>query len=261
MTDAAFLERLNYEALVPAAAITNGVELVIREDVIMTRSEQFPAPDSTHACLLRAAPENAEPLLDEVIAYFLDKRLTPTIYLSPSCTPADWPDRLLNRGFIELEDQESWMILDRLEDFQFQPFNQEVTLLRVSPENVLAFAETFLSAFEQPVEIAPMLAELLQPSTTLPDTFHYLAQLDGENAGTVSLIRCRNYGIIGSGGIVPAHRRSKIIAALFHAAYVQAQQQGISSIFGQTQAGSYMEHLLGSNNFRRAFVRRCFMLG
>ncbi|MBZ0308846.1 MAG: hypothetical protein K8I82_22455 [Anaerolineae bacterium] len=260
MSEAAFLERLNYEALVPAAAITDGVELILREDVILTSSQQFPAPDSTHACLLRAASDTADALLDEVIAYFMDKGLTPTIYISPACTPDDWPERLLQRGFVESEYQETWIILDRLEDFHFQDFNQQVMLHRVTPEDVLAFAETFLTAFEQPVEIAPLLADMLRPSTTLPDTFHYLARLNGENAGTVSLIRSQTYGIIGSGGIVPAHRRSKIIAALFYAAYGEAQKHGIRSIFGQTQTGSYMEQLLTSNHFRPAFTRRCFTL-
>lgn len=254
------IERLNYEALLPAAQVTEGAEMVLRDDVILTSSQSFPSPDSTHACLLKATPETIDALLDEVTAYFQDKGLPTTIYVSPACTPTDIPDRLLKRGFVENEYKESWVLLEKLEDFRFQPFNEQVVLHRVTPDSVTEFAETFLAAFEQPVEFAPALAELLKPSASLPDTFHYLGKVGEENIGTISLIRYQDYGIIGSGGIVPAHRKSKMVAALFFAAFTAAQNHKIRGLFGQTELGGRAEQLLLPNNFRRLFVRRLFTL-
>ena len=255
------LERINYEALVPVAEITPGLELVIRDDVILTSSETFPAPDTTHACLFRAAPDTLETLLDEVIAYFLDRDLPVTVYVSPACTPNDIGDRLLQRGFYPHESDESWVILDRLEDIVFHSQRGDIRLHRVGPEDALVFAETFLKGFELPLEAAPVMADMLRPSVDLPTSSHYLAQFEDHDVGTISLVKHQEYGIIGSTGILPEYRRSKVVVELFRAVYGEAQQQGIKHLFAQTEINSTAERLLLANSFRRVFVRQGYTLG
>jgi hypothetical protein len=255
------LERINYEALVPVAEVTPGLDLVIRSDVILTSSETFPAPDTTHACLLRATPETVDALLDEVVAYFLDRDLPVTVFVSPACTPDDLGDRLLQRGFYPHEGQESWVFLDRLEDIIFYSQREDVRLHRVGPEDVLVFAETFLKGFELPLEAAPVMADMLRPSVDLPTSFHYLARFEGHDVGTISLVKHQEYGIIGSTGILPEYRRSKVVVELFRAAYSEAQQQGIKHLFAQTEINSTAERLLLTNSFRRVFVRQGYTLG
>lgn len=255
------LERINYEALVPVADVTPGLDLVIRDDVILTGSETFPAPDTTHACLIQSTADSVGGLLDEITAYFRDRRLPVTVFVSPACTPSDLAVQLQARGFAPHEHEESWVVLDRMEDIEFHSRRHDIVMQRVGEADVQAFAETFLAGFELPLEAAPLLAEMLRPSVNVPTSSHYLAQYDEQTVGTISLIKHGEFGIIGSTGILPEHRRSKVVVELFHAVYREAERQQIKHLFAQTQINSTAERLLLANHFRRAFTRQGYSLG
>lgn len=260
LSEVARLELINYQALVPVADVTPGLDLTLREDVILTSSQVFPAPDTTHACLLRAGDEAADSLLAEIIGYFRERGLPTHIYLSPACTPSDLADRLRNRGFEPHEHTESWVVLDDLAEIEFRSQRDDLELQPVGADEALIFAQTFLSAFEQPDDFAPYLAEMFKPSMGLPTAFHFLARLDGQPIGTASLVICEQHGIIGSTGILPEYRKTKAGVELFRAVYAAAQQQQVTTLFAQTRTGSTAEQLMLANNFRRAFVRQGFTL-
>ena len=93
------LERANYAAMLPVARVTPGLDVIIRDDIIMTSSKVFPTPDTTHACLLQATPDTVDNLIVQVIDYFQSQGLPTAIYVSPACTPADLPRYLISRGF------------------------------------------------------------------------------------------------------------------------------------------------------------------
>ena len=58
------LERVNYCATLSSADATPGLEVIIRDDAIITTSEVFPAPDANHACLLRATNSSADTVIE-----------------------------------------------------------------------------------------------------------------------------------------------------------------------------------------------------
>ena len=76
------LEWANYAATLATAQVTPGIDVIQRDDVIITSSEIFPSPDANHACLLRATPQTADDLIAEVVDCFKPKGLPTTISVS-----------------------------------------------------------------------------------------------------------------------------------------------------------------------------------
>jgi GNAT superfamily N-acetyltransferase len=256
----AALERVNYAATLPIAQVTPGLDIVLRDDVIITSSEAFPAPDTTHACLLQATSQTADALIAEVTGYFRSKGLPPTVFVSPACTPPDLPARLEDQGFVQQETLEAWMVLNHLQDVEIPPLFPKVAVRRIAPEDALTFAQIFMAAFDMPVDLAPYMAQLLAPSIGLPGAYHTIALLDGQPVGTFSLLCYERFGIIGSAGVLPAHRRSGAAHNLAIQAAAEARARGIDTLIAQTAAGTPLERLVRISGFKRAFARTCYAL-
>jgi hypothetical protein len=256
----AILERVNYAATVPIAEVTPGLDIVLRDDVIITSSEVFSSPDTTHACLLRATPQTADALIAEVVDYFQSRGLPTTVFVSPACTPDDLPDRLERHEFVREEALESWIVLDHLLDMEIPPLSPKVVVRQITQEEALTFAQVFMAGFDMPVDYAPTMAQVLAPSISLPEVYHTIALLDGEPVGTFSLICYGKYGVIGSGAVVPAHRRSGAAHNLAIQAAAEAQARGIDTLISQTAAGTPLERLLRISGFRTEFTRTCYTL-
>ncbi|MGD2147415.1 MAG: hypothetical protein PVH41_12035, partial [Anaerolineae bacterium] len=106
------LEGANYAAAAAIADVTPGLEVVLRDDVVLSRSTAFPTLDANHACLVRTAARRADSLIAEVADFFRETGADAAIYVSPACTPTDLCDRLLRRGFSRQEEDEAWMVLE-----------------------------------------------------------------------------------------------------------------------------------------------------
>jgi GNAT superfamily N-acetyltransferase len=256
----ATLERANYQAMRGLAQVTPGVDLVLRDDLILTGSDSFPAPDTTHACLLQATPQTADGLLDEIVAYFGSRGLPATVFVSPACAPSDWAERLLKRGFVQQETAEAWLVLGDLAHVHIPPALSKVAVKPVARHAAATFARIFLAAFEMPVELAPFLTQLLEPGMHLPGVYHYLAYLDGQPVGTASLLCYQRFGVLGSVGVLPQHRRSGAAGNLAIRAAADARRQGVDTLMLQTAAGARLERLLRMSGFKRVFTRTCFTL-
>lgn len=255
----AALERINYEATLAIAQVTPGLELHLKPEVILTSSDIFPFPDTTHACLLQAAPPTVDDLIDEVTAYFQAKGLPPAVFVSPACTPADLGERLQRRGFIRREAEEAWLTLNPLPDLDL-PAAAEITVQQIGPTEALMFAGIFMTAFGLPLDVAPAMAQLLAPSLQVPGVYHYLARCGDDPAAICSLICYQNVAILGSAGVVPAHRGSRVISILVAETIRQARQHGAATLLLQTTAGAPLERLLRINGFKRAFTRIGYIL-
>jgi len=260
MEQLAHLEWVNYAASRSIIEQTPGLDLCIRDDVVLTSSSVFPAPDTTHACCLWADEQTVEKLLDEVIDYFQSRNLPPTIYLSPACTPYDLPARLKRRGFKPQIGQEAWLVLENLADFTIPPALPGFRVEPVTAATVSTFTRLFLSAFELPVELTPQLAGLLEPSVGLPGVYHYLGWADEEPIGTSSLISYQDYGILGSVSVLSPHRRNGAGTNLVVEALWQARADGVNTILLQTTANTFLEQILCLAGFRRAFIRTAYIL-
>ena len=252
------LEQANYEASESIIANMPGTDLELRNDVILTRSVVFPAPDTNHACLLRTSPEKADDLIAQVVDYYQSKKLPPTIFISPACTPIDLPQRLLQHGFTQQE-TEAWLVYDLIRNTIPRPA-ANIPVKQITPAEVPTFVDVFMRAFELPPELAGGMAQMIAPSLGLPGVYHYLAYLDDEPVGTYSLICYQGFGILGSAGVIPNKRGKRIVFNLSVEAIRQAKEDGVDTLVLQTSAGFLLERLLRIYGFKKVFSRTSYTL-
>ncbi len=255
----ATLEWANYAATLATANVTPGLDVILRDDVVITTSDVFPSPDANHACLLRATAQTVDHLITTVINHFKAKHLDTTIFVSPACTPSDLPDRLLARQFTRKEAEEAWLAFD-LANSQLPAPLPNVMVRPVARDEVLTIAEIFLATFEMPTDLAPFLARLLEPSLEVPTVHHYIALIEEQPVGTCSLLRYENFGILGSAGVLPTHRGSGAATNLVIRAAADARKRGVDTLITQTTADTRLERLLRLSGFKRAFTRTCYTL-
>ena len=256
----AVLERQNYAAMQPMVAVTPGVELILRNDVVITSSQIFPTPDANHACLLRATRETAPALIAEVVEHFMSRELPPTVFVSPACTPEDLPELLVAQGFVRQKEREAWMVLEKAEDLMRSTPSARVEVHSIDKSETLTFAEVFLKAFGMPEEYAAPMAEVLSPSIGLPGMFHYVATFDGQPLGVCTLICHEDLAIFGSVGIVASLRGLKVLSGLVAHAYADGYAWGCKRALIQTMAGGALERFVRISGLKTYFTRTCYTL-
>ena len=254
------LEWANYAATRPSARVTPGLDLILREDVIITGSRVLPMPDANHACLVRVSERGVEDLIAEVIRYFREREVAPTFYLSPACTPKTLSESLVARGFSRQPADEAWMVLPDLPNVDTPPPSPDVTVRPIERDEAPVFARVFLKAFDMPAEFAPPFVQLLQPTVGLENAWHCLA-FDGDRPiGTCSLLTHGSYGILGSAGIVRSRRGRGAATTMTVAAIEEARRRGVTLLMLQTTAGTRLERFLRIRGFERVFTRTCYVL-
>ena len=254
------LERVNYCATLSSADATPGLEVIIRDDVIITSSEVFPAPDANHACLLRATHSSADTLIGEITEHYHSRGLPAIIALSPACTPADLTQRLSESGFSKQGPLEAWMTLDNVLNRNTPDPFEGVTVQRIGPRQAEVFSQIYAEVFGLSPEYAPAMAQVLEPTLDLPNVFHYLAAIDGEPIGTFSLLHYETFGVVGSAGVTKRFRRSGAATNLVIQAVREAQRLRIETLIQQTEAARPLERLLRITGFERVFTRTYYQL-
>ena len=254
------LERANYAATATSARVTPNLEVTLRDDVILTSSTGFPTPDSNHACQLRADDQTVDDLIAEVTGHFQTKGLPVAIYVSPACTPRYLPKMLLERGFSKGNEKETWMVLERLSNFDLPSPYPDIPVRSITKEEANVFAEVFLTAFDIPSGFAPLMAQLLRPSVELPTVHHYLAFYEHKPVGTCSLLRHESFGVLGSVGVLTEQRGRGAATNMAIRALIDARERGIDTLMLQTTADTPLERFLRISGFRRAFTRSCYTL-
>ena len=251
------LEWANYATTLQVAEVTPGLDVTLGEDAIVTSSQAFPIPDANHACLLRAAPEATDRVLERIIEHYQSLGLPTTIYLSPACTPTDLSDRLLRYGFAKGE-QESWMVLEDWHSVTLDTLSTEIAIHELTKGQAITMAQVFMVAFGMPRELAPLMAELIEPSIGLPGVHYYLALAEDVPVGVCSLHRYGRFAVLGSAGVLPAYRGTPVSSSLGTRAYLDARQHGVETLMLQTAANTSLERFLRINGFKRMFTRTCY---
>lgn len=243
------------------AEVVPGVEVVRRDDIVILSSQSFPSADINRAYLFRASPERVDALVDEVVDFFKAKNLPAIIMVSPACTPADLPQRLEARGFVRQTVDEAWLILENLQKAIVPKIDKSVTVKRVeNTEDVTTFAEVMTGAYDMPADWTPFLAQMLEPTIQVPGFAHYLAFVKGVPAGTLTLMRHKNYVTIGSGGILPEYRGTRTIYNMAVEVLAEAKRDGVETVVGQTSLGPKFERYLRIGGFKLAFRRTEYKL-
>lgn len=238
-----------------------GVEVVLRDDIVVLSSQNFPSADINRAYLFRTTPERTDALIDEVVDFFKVRELPASIMVSPACTPHDLPQRLEARGFLRQETDEAWMVLEGLQKVRAPKIDKSVTVKRVeNKEDVTIFAEVMTGAYDMPSDWAPFLAQVLEPTIKVPGFAHYLAFVKGDPAATLTLMRHGQYATIGSGGVLPEYRGTRTIYNMAVEVLSEAKRDGVETVVGQTSLGPKFERYLRIGGFKMAFRRTEYRL-
>jgi hypothetical protein len=253
-------ERVMPSCMQPLIGVMPGLDVVLREDLALISSLEYPSPDANQAFLLRTTREAADALIDEVTGYFKAKDLPTSIFISPACTPSDLPQRLLQHGFVKQTPDESWMVLEHLQTFRIPKADPKISIRQVDASEAGLFAEVMAAAYEMPAEWAPQLAKALEPSMNQPNFHYYLALMDQQPMATMTLRQYKEYAIVGAAGVLPQHRGSTLIFSLASNVLMQARKEGVDTVFLQTTLGPLFERFLRICGFKLAFKRTGYML-
>ena len=238
-----------------------GVEVLLRDDLVILSSHSFPSADINRAYLFRATPETTDILIDEVIEFFKLRDLPASIMVSPACRPPDLPTYLEARGFVRQEIDEAWLVLDNLQKVRVPKLDKSVRVKRVENQtDVATFAEIMTGAYDMPADWAPSLAQMLEPTVRVPGFAHYLALVKDVPAATLTLMRHGQYAIIGSVGVLPEYRGTRTIYNMAVEVLSEAKQDGIQAVVAQTSVGPKFERYLRIGGFKLAFRRTEFKL-
>lgn len=238
-----------------------GVEVVLRGDIVILSSHSFPSADINRAYLFRTTPENTDALIDEIIDFFKARELPASIMVSPACQPEDLSQRLEARGFACQETDEAWMVLEKLQKAKVPKINKNVTVKRVENKtDVTDFAEVMTSAYDMPSDWIPFLAQMLEPTVTVPGFAHFLALVKDVPAGTLTLMRHKQYVTIGSAGVLPQYRGTSIMYNMAVDVLSEAKRDGVETVVLQTSLGKRFERYLRIAGFKLAFRRTEYKL-
>ncbi len=241
--------------------IVPGVDVILRDDIVILSSHSFPSADINRAYLFRTTPERTDTLIDEVVEFFKSRDLPASIMVSPACTPEDLPQRLEARGFLRQETDEAWLVLEKLQKAIVPKIDRSVTVRRVeNREDVATFAQVMTGAYDMPSEWAPSLAQILEPTIKIPGFAHYVAFIKNVPAGTLTLMRHGQYATIGSGGILPEFRGTRTIFNMAVEVLSEAKRDGVGTVVGQTSLGPKFERYLRIGGFKLAFRRTEYKL-
>ena len=243
------------------AEVVPGVEVFLRDDIVILSSQSFPSADINRAYLFRTTPEKTDSLIDEVVDFFKSRDLPTIIMVSPACTPDNLPQHLETRGFVRQEVDEAWMVLDGLQKIRAPKIDKSVTVKRVeNTTDVTTFAKVMTCAYDMPAEWTSFLAQMLEPTIKVSGFAHYLAFVKDVPVATLTLMRHKNYVTMGSAGVLPEYRGTRTIYNLAVEVGSEAKREGVESLVIQTSLGAKFERYLRIVGFKLAFRRTEYKL-
>jgi hypothetical protein len=238
-----------------------GVEVVLRDDIVILSSHSFPSADINRAYLFHTTSERTDALIDEVVEFFKARDLPASIMVSPACKPDDLPQRLETRGFVCQETDEAWLVMENLQKAIVPKIDRSITVRRVEDgEAVATFADVMTRAYDMPSDWAPFLAQMLEPTIAVPGFAHYVAFVKDVPAATLTLMRHGKFATIGSGGVLPEYRGTRTIFNMAVEVFSEAKRDGVETVVGQTSLGPKFERYLRIGGFKLAFRRTEYKL-
>ncbi len=197
--------------------------------------------------------------LDRVERFFQDRGAPVWHEVSPLANPSTL-GLLTGRGYRPIE----------LSSVMFRPISAGdvfpgedslVTVRRPGPEEWKLWADTSVAGWSEFPEYAPLMAELAEISARRADAISFLAECDGEAAGTGSLVIEGGVALLAGASTVPAFRRRGAQLALLGARLRHAVATGCDLAMITTQPGSGSQRNAERHGFRIAYTRIKWQLG
>jgi len=253
------LEWSEYARTVYFATVVPGAEVIVSSEVVLVSDPQMPMVEGNHAALLRTTPDRAEALLDRIIQYYQERELQPTVAVSPNCAPDDWLKRLEARGFKQYGDPEHFLALQSSWYAEKLPLPQNVIVREIDRDGLQDFGRVMAAAYEMPEDVVPMLIRNFGYIIDLPDIHNYVAYVEGQPIGCMSLFSYMGYSALGSGGVLPGLRHTGAAAALAVRGYQDFKKDGNKLMTFQTMLPK-LERMLRIAGCKHVFTRAYYTL-
>ncbi len=130
-----------------------------------------------------------------------------------------------------------------------------VTVRQPGPAEWQRWADTSVAGWSEFPEYAPLMAELAEISARRADAISFLAECEGEAAGTGSLVIEGGVALLAGASTVPAFRRRGAQLALLGARLRHAVDLGCDLAMITTQPGSGSQRNAERHGFRVAYTR------
>ena len=194
------------------------------------------------------------------IERFFQQRGTPVWHEVSPLADASTLGLLTSRGYRPIE----------LSNVLFRPISAEdvfpgedssVTVRRTGLPEWKRWADTATAGWSEFAEYAPLMAEFSEIGARRADALNFLAECDGQPAGTGSLVIEGGVALLAGASTVPAFRRRGVQLALLGARLRHAVNVGCDLAMITTQPGSGSQRNAERHGFRIAYTRTKWQLG
>ena len=253
------LEWSNYARTAYFATVVPGMEVNISSEVILITDPSVPLVDGNHAAMLRTPPDRADALIERIIKHYRDHGLKPYIVISPGCAPDDLPQRLEAHGFTQYGDPEVWLTLGKPFYADALRPSKTVAVHEIGSDEIPEFCRVMAIAYEMPEDTIPILARNFQYINGLPGIHNYLAYVNGQPVGCMSLFSYIGYGALGGAGVIPSARRADVAYTMAIYGYHDWKKDGNKVMVFQTVLPK-IERMLRIGGCQRRFTRTYYVL-
>jgi hypothetical protein len=228
------LEWSEYARSAYFATVVPGAQVLISSEAILITDPQVPMVEANHAALLRTTPERADALIERITHHYQEHGLQATIVISPNCTPDDLAERLQVHGFRQSGELEHWLTITESWYAEALRCPSNITLREIGVEGLPDFCRVMAAAYDMPDESVPILVHSLSFISGLPGIHNYVAYIENEPVGCMSLYSYAGYSALGSGGVLPGLRNTGAAFALAGRGYQYFKQDGSKYMTFQT---------------------------
>ena len=253
------LEWSNYARTAYFATVVPGLEVNISSEVILLTDPAVPLVDGNHAARLHTTPDRADALIERIIQHYGDRGLKPYVVISPGCTPEDLPQRLEAHGFTRYGDPEAWLTLSKPFYADALRPARNVVVREIGAGELPEFCRVMAIAYDLPEDTIPILAHNFDYINDLPGIHNYIAYVNDEPVGCLSLFSYLGYGALGGGGVIPSARRADVAFSLAIRGYQDWKKDGNKVMVLQTVLPK-LERMLRIAGCQRRFVRTYYVL-
>jgi len=253
------VEWSNYARSAYFATVVPGVEVRVSSEVVMVTDPLVPLVDGNHAAMLNTTPDQADDLIERIIRHYQERSLTPTVVLSPSCSPDDLDQRLIAHGFKLSGDPEYWLALTDGSAIESLKFPIDIEVHEIEQGELTEFCQIMAASFEMPDEMIPILYHNFSFVNELPGIHNYLACVNKKPVGCGSLFSYAGFSSFGSTGVLPEVRDYGIGYALYAHGYQDWKKDGTKMFLIQTLVPG-LDRKLRQVGCQRLFTRSYYAL-